>query len=151
MRRIEGDVEISVDYHNLQSGEIKQGWGSSLLLEVDFDDDYDSRLNLGVGRDSDSKPKTLAQLRRSLTDKASVGVDLDVIGEASDSGVLRMVRHGGRIHCVFATGPDQPFQLLHSMTVGDAAIKSVSVRARGSHKSAELSGEVGELIIRETK
>lgn len=150
-RQIEGDVEITLDYQNVKFQKAESGWGTSLDLAIGLDDPSQTQVVLGVGQNSDLTPKSIAMLRRNLSGKGAFSVDQDLISEVAETGRLRLVRRGGRVHCLISSGVDQPFRLLHSVTAGDAPISSIRIWAKASEKTGELSAELGQLIIREAK
>ncbi|MEX1042272.1 MAG: DUF1583 domain-containing protein [Pirellulaceae bacterium] len=150
-RQIEGDVEITLDYHNLKFQKAESGWGTTLDLSIGLDDPSDSQVVLGIGQNSDLKPKSIAMLRRNLSGDGGITVDQELISEIAETGRMRLVRREGRVHCLISSGSDQPFRLLHSVTVGDAPISSIRIRAKASEETGELTAELGQLIIREAK
>jgi hypothetical protein len=96
-RQIEGDVEITLDYHNMKFQKAESGWGTSLDLSIALEDPSDSQVVLGIGKNSDLTPKSIAMLRRrNLPDNTAFSIDQELISEIAETGRVRLVRRGGR-------------------------------------------------------
>jgi tetratricopeptide (TPR) repeat protein len=148
-RDLQGDCEITVSYRDLaiQAGE--NGWGACLALQVSLDDPQESSVEISVRKNGAGEPKTQGSLRRKMPDGQPSSLDLDAITGHNAAGRLRLVRQGGRIHCLVSDGDEETFRLIHSLTIGSAPIRQISVQAKSSDTVGQVNVVVSDLTIRE--
>lgn len=148
---IDGYCEITVSYSNLDIKPVASGWGDSLVLQIALDDPQETVVEVAVLKNADGQARTRGGIRKKLPDGQFSTLDLDTITGHNASGRLRLVRDGGRVHCLVAEGESKTFQLIHSLTVGPANIRSFSVQAKSSDDQGAVSAVLSDLTVKETK
>jgi hypothetical protein len=146
-KSIEGDFEVSVRYDGLEFQPVESGWGVSFCLQVGLDDAQESTVELHVQTNAEGKELTMASIRRKIPGDEFETLDIETLTGHSKEGWLKMVRRGGRIHCLVADGEEGNFRLIHSLTVGDAKIRSLSVQAKSSDDKGEVKVVVKSLSL----
>jgi len=149
LKKLEGDSQITVDFHDMQWQAPQNGWGCNLCLEVGLDDEIDSVIEVTVGVTSKGQPIQTSAMRRHMPGNAHATVAYDSRSENASDGKLRLVRRDGRLHCLVSLGTDQPFQLVYSVTIGDANIDRITVQAKASDDQAKVDGWLGQLSIQQ--
>ncbi|WP_158265343.1 DUF1583 domain-containing protein [Blastopirellula marina] len=146
-----GDTEITLDFHDLKLKNPKEGWGCNLSLVIHLDDAAKTTIDNLVGVTAKGEAVNAASVRCNFPGKEGATIQFEAIPENAPSGKLRLVRRGGRVHCLSSWGDDQPYQLIASFTVGEAKIRKISVRAKASDDNAEVSCAIGSMVIQELK
>lgn len=146
-RDLQGDCEITVSYRDLaiQAGE--NGWGACLTLQVSLGDPQESSVEISVRKNGAGEPKTQGSLRRKMPDGQRSSLDLDAITGRNAAGLLRLVRQGGRVHCLVSDGDNETFRLIHSLTISSAPIRQISVQAKSSDTAGQVNAVVSDLTV----
>lgn len=148
-QKIEGDCEITVSYSGLDIKPVASGWGDSLNLQISMDDPQTTTVEISVGKNGKGETQKRAAIRRKMPDENASSFDIESATGHSTSGRLRIVRDGGRLHCLVADGESNTFQLIQSYTVGTAIIRSVSVQAKSSDDQGAVSATISDLTFKE--
>lgn len=144
-----GDAEITVDFQDLNLKGPGSGWGCNFSLVAHMDDTAHSSVENAVGVTAKGDPINAVSYRGDLPGQNGSMLGYEAIRENSAVGRLRLVRLGGQIHCLSSWGENQPFRLIHSFTVGNAKIRSISIRAKASDDAAVVNCAIGNLVIRD--
>ncbi len=147
-RKFDRDLEFTVDFADLQFQPVEQGWGTILGLSMELDDAQASKVEVAVSANTHGQVVTRGSLRRKLPSGQASTVEHEVITGGPVSGKLRLVRRGTRIHCLLASGPEQPFQLIHSLTIGDANVRQLAIQAKTSDDKGEVAAKLKHMTIR---
>ncbi len=148
-KKIQGDFELTVDYRDVEFSPNKEGWGINSGISMAMDVPEKTIVSCLLSLDKSGKLAYRTQVARSALDGGNRTYDQIVIGDASTSGRLRMVREGGQVHCLVAPAGAEQFRLLASFAVGDAAVSSFSYQNRCSDAAGRSEATLERLTFRE--
>lgn len=148
-RKIEGDVEVTAVYRDLEMSPVKEGWGLGVGLTFYLDTPEKTRVECHLSLNKDSQLVYKTQLNRSLPDGTNRTYGQIILQDAPTSGRLRMVRKGGQVHCLAGGEEGEPFRLLASYAIGNTPISSISFGSKCSDSVGQAAVTLERLTIRE--
>ncbi|WP_345682688.1 DUF1583 domain-containing protein [Novipirellula caenicola] len=148
-KKVHGDMEVTVDYRDVEISPNQDGWGINTGLSLSMDDPEKTRVDCQLSLNKDAQLVYRAQIARYMADGKNHTYDSVTISNASKSGRLRMVREGGQIHCLVAPAEAAPFRLLASFAVGDTAISGTFFQSKCSDSVGRSEITLEKLTIHE--
>jgi len=147
--KVAGDLEVTVDYRDLEMSPVKEGWGNDVGLHFSLSDSEKTRVDCVVSLNKESQLVYKTQLARTTLDGTNKTYDQILISNAPKSGRLRMIRKGGQIHCLVAPTGSVQFRLLASFAVGDSEVSSITFQGKCSDSAGRADITLERLTIRE--
>jgi len=147
--KVAGDLEVTVDYRDLEMSPAKEGWGNDVGLHFSLSDPEKTRVDCVMSLNKESQLVYKTQLARTTLDGTNKTYDQILISNAPKSGRLRMIRKGGQIHCLVAPTGSVQFRLLASFAVGDSEVSSITFQGKCSDSAGRADITLERLTIRE--
>lgn len=143
--RLSGDFSITIEYTGLKTTPAKESWGTGLTFKILLDKSYETGFE---ARDVSGSKAVRAMWR--LVAPVQEYHDESLPG-FSESGRMRMVRHGAALYYLIAEKNSDDFRLIAQRPIGISDVTTINIQADASDQVGGAEFVVQNLSIRAAK